>query len=30
MFYPQQSWFPAVKTEDVDEIVVRLETLLDN
>jgi (2Fe-2S) ferredoxin len=29
IFYPQQSWFPAVKTEDVDEIITRLESILD-
>jgi (2Fe-2S) ferredoxin len=29
MFYPQQSWFPAVKNEDVDEIITRLESMLE-
>lgn len=29
MFYPQQSWFPAVKTDDVDEIITRLERILE-
>ena len=29
MFYPQQSWFPAVTNEDVDEIMTRLEKLLE-
>ena len=29
MFYPQQSWFPAVKNEDVGDIITRLESILE-
>ena len=29
MIYPQQCWFPAVKSEDVDDIITRLETMLE-
>ena len=29
IIYPQQSWFPAVKAEDVDGIVARLENMLE-
>jgi (2Fe-2S) ferredoxin len=29
MFYPQQTWFAAVKNEDVDEIINRLESILE-
>ena len=29
MIYPQQSWFPAVNNEDVDDIIIKLETMLE-
>ena len=29
MIYPQQSWFPAVNNEDVDDIIIKLENMLE-
>ena len=29
MIYPQQSWFPAATEDDADDIVARLENMLD-
>jgi len=29
MIYPQQSWFAAVTEEDTDDIIARLESMLD-
>jgi len=29
MIYPQQCWFPAVTEENTDDIIARLESMLD-
>jgi len=29
MIYPQKAWFSAVTVEDTDDIIARLETMLD-
>ena len=29
MVYPQKSWFPAVTEKDTDDIIARLENMLD-